>query len=322
MASQWNRMGVDLLRVKLFRETIERCHAILATKNLDLMHIITSDDEMIFENVLNSFVAIGAVQIGMINLLREIGIEPDYFIGVSFGEVATGYADGCITEEQAIWAAYYRGSVFLEGSTINGGMAFIGLSYNDLRKVIPADLDVASHVDPKACCVAGPKESVDAFVDKMKNENRYTGPLKTSGVAFHSRYIAHLAPALLKQLDSVIPDPKPRSKMWLSSSVLYEDWSKPIAKMCSGEYLTNNFINCVYLEETCRLCPKNSIILEIGPTCLLQTTMRNNFPEGTYLKIGDKEKPDACQVFLGAMRALSQNGVNVDLKKVERIFDP
>ncbi|KAL5273587.1 hypothetical protein ACFFRR_000379 [Megaselia abdita] len=314
MASQWNRMGVDLLEVKLFKETIERCYTILATKNLDLMNIITTNDKQIFENVVNSFVGIGAVQIGMINLLREIGVEPEFLIGISFGEVATAYADGCITEKQAILSAYYRGLVILEGSTIKGGMAFIGLSQNELKKVIPEDLDEATHVDPNTCSVSGPKESVEAFVAKIKKQNRYTAILNTSNVAFHSRYIAHLAPNLRKQLESVIPDPQPRSQKWLSSSVLYDNWSKPNAKLCSGEYLANNFQGCVYIEETCKLCPKNSIILEIAPTSLLQTTMKNNFPEGqsVYVRIGDKEKENARDVFLEALKTLSQNGVNVD----------
>lgn len=47
----------------IFRESIERSHKILESKGLDLIKIITDDDPNVFENILNSFVGIAAVQV-------------------------------------------------------------------------------------------------------------------------------------------------------------------------------------------------------------------------------------------------------------------
>lgn len=322
MATQWNEMGRDLLRVPLFKETIERCHKILVKKDLDLTHIITTKDESIFEgNVVNCMVGIGAVQIGMINILREIGLEPDFFIGTSFGEVATAYADGCFTEEQAILSAYYRGLVNSKGSSILGQIAFVGLTVKELQEMLPEDIDDAAHMDPNACCISGPKESLLNFVEKLKQQNRFTALPNCSNIAFHSRYIKKSGTLLLAHLQGLIPQPKFRSNKWLSTSVIPEKWSDPKAQVCSGEYFVNNFLGCVYLEETCRRVPKNSIVLEIAPHCLLRTTIKNNFTEGTHISLGDKKREDNSEVFLEALRSLSDLGVNVEWNKVNKVFE-
>lgn len=48
------------------------------------MHILTSDDKDIFENILNSFVGIAAVQIGLTDVLLNMGLVPDNIIGKEF----------------------------------------------------------------------------------------------------------------------------------------------------------------------------------------------------------------------------------------------
>lgn len=321
MASQWNHMGNDLLKVPIFQKTIERCHDILAKKGIDLKNILTTDDESIFENnVLNCMVGIGAVQIGMVNILREIGVEPDLMMGMSFGETVTGYADGCLTEEETILTAYYRGFVNSKGSSIDGQIAFVGYTTEELNAILPKDIDVAAHMDSNAQCVSGPRQSVLDFAEKTKEENRFTAVPNCAGIAFHSRYIAKGGTVMLAHLQSVIPQPKFRSKKWLSTSVLPENWLKPGAMTCSAEYYVNNYVGCVYLEEACRQAPKDCIILEIAPHCILRATMKNNFPEGTHITVSDKKRDNICEVFLEALRALSDNGVKINWSKASEVF--
>lgn len=53
----------------------------LDTKGLDIVHIITSHDESIFNNILHSFVGIAAIQIGLTDILHAVGLKPDGIIG-------------------------------------------------------------------------------------------------------------------------------------------------------------------------------------------------------------------------------------------------
>jgi fatty acid synthase len=63
MGSQWTTMGKSLMKLPVFAQTINKCHAILKPKGVDLLRIVTSDDPKIFDSILNSFVGIAAIQV-------------------------------------------------------------------------------------------------------------------------------------------------------------------------------------------------------------------------------------------------------------------
>lgn len=127
MGSQWPSMGNALLRFPIFAEAVRKCDTVLRPKNIDIYNILTNPDKSMFDNIMNSFLGIAAVQIGLVDLLAALGIVPDRIIGHSYGELGCAYADGCLTAEQMILAVYSRGLVSLETKTIYGSMAAIGL---------------------------------------------------------------------------------------------------------------------------------------------------------------------------------------------------
>jgi len=63
MGSQWSGMGRDLLHIPTFARAIDKCDAVLKPKGLDIRHIITSTDPKLFDNILNAFVGIAAIQV-------------------------------------------------------------------------------------------------------------------------------------------------------------------------------------------------------------------------------------------------------------------
>jgi len=63
----------------------------------------------------------------LVDILNTLGIFADNMIGHSIGELGCSYADGSLTAEQAILAAYYRGLVTEETDFIRGGMAAVGM---------------------------------------------------------------------------------------------------------------------------------------------------------------------------------------------------
>lgn len=56
-----------------------------------------------------------------------MGLQPDGIVGHSVGELACGYADNSLSQEEAILAAYWRGRCIKEAKLPPGGMAAVGM---------------------------------------------------------------------------------------------------------------------------------------------------------------------------------------------------
>ena len=59
-------------------------------------------------------------------VLEAVGIKPDGIVGHSVGELGCAYADGGLTAEEAVLAAYWRGRCVTEANLPLGGMAAVG----------------------------------------------------------------------------------------------------------------------------------------------------------------------------------------------------
>ena len=125
MGSQWTGMGRPLMLIDEFRHSIEKCATVLQPYGIDLIELIGSDDETIWNrHVPYSFVAITAMQIGLFDLIKLMQLPFDGIIGHSFGEIACAYADGCLTAEQAMLTSYWRGKM-VEDSNIPKGLILL-----------------------------------------------------------------------------------------------------------------------------------------------------------------------------------------------------
>jgi hypothetical protein len=77
-------------------------------------------------NFSNLFSNMYCLQVGLVDVLKAVGIEPDGIVGHSVGEMGCAYADGCFTAEQTVLAAYYVVRASLETQLIDGLMAAVG----------------------------------------------------------------------------------------------------------------------------------------------------------------------------------------------------
>ena len=69
------------------------------------------------------------LQVALVDVLREVGLEPDGITGHSVGELGCGYADGALTAEEAVLAVYWRGRSVQAAKLPPGAMAAVGLSW-------------------------------------------------------------------------------------------------------------------------------------------------------------------------------------------------
>ncbi|KAM7187669.1 putative polyketide synthase [Naviculisporaceae sp. PSN 640] len=116
-----------------------------------------------------------AVQIVLVNLLRQWGIFPVAVIGHSSGEIPAAYASGTLTMHEAIICAYLRGKVTaLRNTTKVGGMAAIGLGKEATQKFCD-------------------KERVIQVIENVKAEHPdILARMLKVDMAYHSHHMAEL----------------------------------------------------------------------------------------------------------------------------------
>lgn len=274
MGSQWGSMAKDLISLEVFNKSIHRCAEALRPEGIDLLDVVLRSDDSYFDNILNSFISIAAMQIALTDLLTSIGVSPDGIIGHSVGELGCAYADGCFTPEQMILAAYWRGKSIQDTKLIKGQMAAVGMTWEECHKRLPPEIFAVCHNSEDSVTLSGPEDAITKFVEQLQSEGIFAKAVKSSGYAFHSKHIADAAPKLRKNLDRIIPNPKNRSSRWLSSSIPESAWNSPLAKQNSAAYHVNNLLSPVLFHEVLQHVPKNAICIEIAPHGLLQAILK------------------------------------------------
>ncbi|XP_065214304.1 fatty acid synthase-like [Planococcus citri] len=319
VGSQWLTMGVALMKIPLFAESIYKIHKTLESRGVNLSRILTSNDPQIMRNVLNSYVGIVAIQIALIDVLDALGITPDGVIGHSIGEIACAYADGCLTAEQTILIAYYCGLVSLEAEFIHSSMVVVGQGYNVIRKLIPSQIDITCHNGPNSCTISGPTDIIQEFIEELIDKQIPVYEVQSSNIAYHSRFIASSPLKLISHFKKVILEPKLRSEKWLCTSALENLWCTDELRYCSPQYFTNSFLNPVYFEETCRHIPNNAIAIEIGPYGYLNDVLKCSLPCAENIPLTTRSRENGVLFFLNALGQMYEAGCAL---KLDNLYPP
>ncbi|XP_023934577.2 fatty acid synthase [Bicyclus anynana] len=308
MGSQWAGMGRALMRLPAFAASVARSAAALAPHGVDLAHVLSEAPDAAFDDVIASFVSIAAVQVALVDVLRAAGVRPDGIVGHSVGEVGCAYADETLTGEQAVLAAYWRGRSIVDAGLAPGAMAAVGLSWDACAARCPPDVSPACHNSADSVTVSGPPASVERFVAELAAEGVFARRVNSSGVGFHSQYIAAAAPLLRKSLERVIPAPKPRSARWVSSSLPRAQWGGALARLSDAAYHVNNLLSPVRFADALREVPERALVVEVAPHALLQAVLKRALPDAAHVPLVRRDAADACAHALAALGRLFAAG--------------
>ena len=142
--------------------------------------------------------------------------------------------------------------------------------------------------------------------------------MKSSNVAFHSKYIRDAGPKLRTALQKIIKVPKKRSPRWISSSIPQEKWSEPIAQYSSVDYHVNNLLSPVLFRDALTHIPENAIVIEIAPHCLLQAILKRSLANRNVHNLGlmKRDCKDNFEFFMTSIGKLYNCGLLPDINKL------
>ncbi|EGN96479.1 hypothetical protein SERLA73DRAFT_59775, partial [Serpula lacrymans var. lacrymans S7.3] len=135
------------------------------------------------------------IQIALVDLVRSLGIQYQFVVGHSIGEIAMGYASGHYDREMAVGIAVARSAAMTKAEG-NGAMVALGVGVQKakamMRKVLSkakaaSGLWIAGINSPQAVTVAGTHELIDAMVELANDpkDKIFAAKLRV-GCAFHT----------------------------------------------------------------------------------------------------------------------------------------
>ncbi|KAL4239386.1 hypothetical protein ACF0H5_000203 [Mactra antiquata] len=306
MGSQWYGMGRCMMEIEVFYTSIMKSDTLLQQYNIELYDMLMNGDETTFEDTVNSFVAIAAIQVALVDVLTTVGIRPDGIVGHSVGELGCAYADGGLTSEETVLAAYWRGKCIQTAKLPPGGMAAVGLTWQEALEQCPPGVVPACHNAVDTVTISGPKDAVSKFVAQLKDKQIFAKEVNSAGVAFHSYYMKEIASSLKTALDQVIKCKRPRTERWISSSLPETDWNTELAKYSSADYHVNNLVSPVLFQEALKYVPSGAVVIEIAPHSLLQAILKRSLSK------------DCC--IMGLMKRGQEDGVSYCLSSLGKCY--
>jgi acyl transferase domain-containing protein/NAD(P)-dependent dehydrogenase (short-subunit alcohol dehydrogenase family)/acyl carrier protein len=193
MGAQYVGMGRQLFNQQpIFREAIERCDALarpIFGRSLVDFFKNASDPNNSGEPIRAPIAAQLpnlALQVGLTELWRSLGIEPDGVIGHSVGEIGAAWAAGALTLDEAIRLTCHRGEIF-QRIAGRGSMMAIGLGRVEVEALLSGrgdGLSVSAVLAPDSTVVSGPAAALDRLATDLATEEIFHRRLHVD-VAYH-----------------------------------------------------------------------------------------------------------------------------------------
>ena len=125
------------------------------------------------------------------------------------------------------------------------------------------------------------------------------------------------AKPMTEEIRKYLPNPKKRSKKWISTSILEAEPKEEILKYASAEYFVNNLISPVYFYDKLKELPSDAVIIEIGPHGVFRKIVNESLETASYLTLIKKDSNDRnLDNFLSAIADIYELGYNPSIEKL------
>ncbi len=209
-----------------------------------------------------------AVQVGIVQALREIGVSASGYLGHSVGEIAAAWAAGALSLAEAGRVVIAR-SRFQQRTQGKGRMAALALASEAARDFLAemgSEAEIAAINATHSVTISGRGPEIERLDSEAKRRGLWFRPLDLD-FAFHSRQMDSIREDLLASLTG-LSSHRPTAR--LVSTVTGEGVE---ADPLDADYWWRNIRSPVrFAEAAARLIGEGyRIFVEIGPTAILRS---------------------------------------------------
>ncbi|KAJ4302628.1 hypothetical protein N0V90_001517 [Kalmusia sp. IMI 367209] len=240
--AQWPSMAKELLGVAAFYHTINGLDKVIEEEaGFSAITALQTGD---ISSASKVQVLTYLIQIGLAEVLRRKGIEPQAIVGHSVGEIAASVVAGCLSAEEGALLVSRRAKLYaqVEGQ---GMMALVYLPFSRIEAELGTRKDVVAAINssPSSCVVSGDAVSLKQYLKALTHRGVKTFPVKTD-IAFHSPKLQKLAEPLNRALNGAI---RPRAATIPIYSTSHIDPRTDTLR--DVDYWVHNMIQPVWLTE-------------------------------------------------------------------------
>lgn len=171
---QWWGMGRDLLlHNAVYRDFVARFDALFAPlAGWSVREVLLADaaSSRIHDAAVTP-AAMFALEAGLAEVWKSLGVEPELVIGHSFGEVSAAYVAGALPLEQVPRLVLHRGLVrsFVQRT---GAMAAVGLAEGEIAPLLPQDgsIEIGAFNAPAMVTVSGEVAAIERLLARLAAE--------------------------------------------------------------------------------------------------------------------------------------------------------
>ncbi len=276
-------MAKDLFKTdNYFRELIAYASE-YTQKDLEQLCLRGPEKELLKAQYLQPLLC--AVSLGYHRHLREADIRADVVMGHSLGEITALAAAGVVDDRMAITMAAFRGKHMDEAASRCDGtmMAVLFVPLERVEEILdelnePDHISLANDNAPNQIVLSGSRDTLDRFVQRVKQEER--GKCREIVVSgpWHSHFITSAREAFESWIDLKTFN-KPHTTLILNATTKPEKHPTTIKHL-----VTYQLTSPVFWRECMETCKAMEIdtFFEIGPGRVLSGLIRvNGFARST-----------------------------------------
>jgi phthiocerol/phenolphthiocerol synthesis type-I polyketide synthase C len=209
-----------------------------------------------------------AVQVGIVEALRGVGVNASAYLGHSVGEIAAAWAAGALSLGEAGRVVIAR-SRYQQRTQGRGRMAALALApeaARDFLDGLDSPAEIAALNATHSVTVSGPSAEIERLEAEAKRRGLWFRPLDLD-FAFHSRLMDPIRKDLLENLRGLSSrHPTARLVSSVTGEAVEDD------SLDAGYWWRNIRCPVRFAEATAFLTAEGyRIFLEIGPTAILQS---------------------------------------------------
>ena len=155
------------------------------------------------------------------------------------------------------------------------------------------------------------------IMEDLKAKDVFVFQLESNGIPYHNPFLKSSAEPMTEEIRKHLPNPKLRSKKWISTSILEDEPKEDILNYASAEYFVNNMISPVFFYDKFKTLPSDAIVVEVGPHGVFRKIVSETLDSASYMTLIKKDSNDTnLDNFFAAISKLYELGINPSIENL------